>query len=156
MATTGFWPVKANLLALIKYTENPEKTAEDNFNALHDVIDYDMNGDKTEQRLYVTGINCLPETVYERMMTTKRQFHKEGGVLAYHAYQSFKAGEVTPQECHRIGIETAKQMWGDRFEVLVTSHVNGEHLHNHYCINSVSFADGAKFKNKISEHLPNA
>ena len=86
------------------------------------------------------------------MMTTKRQFHKEGGVLAYRAYQSFKAGEVTPQECHRIGIEIAKQMWGDRFEVLVTSHVNGEHLHNHYCINSVSFVDGAKFKNKISEH----
>lgn len=55
-------PVKANLLALIKYTENPEKTAEDNFNALHDVIDYDMNGDKTEQR------SMLPaSTVYPRL-----------------------------------------------------------------------------------------
>ncbi len=153
MATTGFWPVKANLLALIKYTENPEKTAADNFKALHDVLDYDMNGDKTEQRLYVTGINCLPETVYERMMATKRQFRKTDGVLAYHAYQSFKAGEVTPQECHRIGIETAEQMWGDRLEVLVTSHVNGEHLHNHFCVNSVSFVDGAKFKNKNAERF---
>ena len=156
MATTGFWPVKANLLALIKYTENPEKTSamsEKELKALHDVLDYDMNGDKTEQKLYVTGINCLPETVYERMMATKRQFNKTGGVLAYHAYQSFKAGEVTPQECHRIGIETAKKMWGDRFEVLVTSHVNGLHLHNHYCINSVSFVDGKKFENKIAEHM---
>lgn len=156
MATTGFWPVKANLLALIKYTENPEKTSamsESEMKALHDVLDYDMNGDKTEQKLYVTGINCLPETVYERMMVTKRQFNKTGGVLAYHAYQSFKAGEVTPQECHRIGIETAKKMWGDRFEVLVTSHINGQHLHNHYCINSVSFVDGKKFENKITEHL---
>ena len=127
MATTGFWPVKANLLALIKYTENPEKTSamsENEVKALYDVLDYDMNGDKTEQKLYVTGINCLPETAYERMMATKRQFNKTGGVLAYHAYQSFKAGEVTPQECHRIGIETAKKMWGDRFEVLVTSHVS--------------------------------
>lgn len=156
MATTGFWPVKANLLALIKYAENPEKTSvfgEKELKALHDVLDYDMNGDKTEQKLYVTGINCMPETVYERMMATKRQFNKTGGVLAYHAYQSFKEGEVTPQECHRIGIETAKKMWGDRFEVLVTSHVNGQHLHNHYCINSVSFVDGKKFENKISEHL---
>ena len=79
MATTGFWPVKANLLALIKYTENPEKTSvlsEGEMKALHDVLDYDMNGDKTEQKLYVTGINCLPETVYERMMATKRQFNK--------------------------------------------------------------------------------
>ncbi len=112
MATTGFWSVKANLLALIKYTENPEKTAVNNFKVLHDVFDYDLNGDKTEQRLYITGINCLSETAYERMMVTKRQFYKTDGVLAYHAYQSFKAGKVTPQECHRIGTETAKQMWG--------------------------------------------
>ena len=56
MATTGFWPVKANLLALIKYTENPEKTSamsENELKALYDVLDYDMNGDKTEQKLYV-------------------------------------------------------------------------------------------------------
>ena len=86
MATTGFWPVKANLLALIKYTENPEKTSAmstGEMKALHDVLDYDMNSDKTEQKIYVTGINCLPETVYERMMATKRQFNKTGGVLAY-------------------------------------------------------------------------
>lgn len=156
MATTGFWPVKSNLLALIKYTENPEKTSamsENELKALHDVLDYEMNGDKTEQKLYVTGINCLPETAYERMMATKKQFAKTGGVLAYHAFQSFKAGEVTPQECHRIGIETAKELWGDRFEVLVTSHVNGQHLHNHFCVNSVSFADGIKLENKIAEHL---
>lgn len=152
MATTGIWPVKSNLLALIKYTENPAKTSVDSFKALHDVLDYDMNGDKTEQKLYVTGINCLPETAYERMMTTKRQFRKIDGVLAYHAYQSFKAGEVTPQECHRIGIETAKRLWGNRFEVTVSTHKNTDHLHNHFCINSVSFVDGAKFKNKISEH----
>ena len=82
MAATGIWPVKSNLLALIKYTENPAKTSVDNFKTLHDVLDYDMNGDKTEQKLYVTGINCLPETAYERMMMTKRQFHNTGGVLA--------------------------------------------------------------------------
>ena len=152
MATTGIWPVKSNLLALIKYTENPAKTSVDSFKALHDVLDYDMNGDKTEQKLYVTGINCLPETAYERMMMTKRQFHKTDGVLAYHAYQSFKAREVTAQECHRIGIETAKRLWGDRFEVTVSTHKNTDHLHNHFCINSVSFVDGMKFENKIAEH----
>ena len=60
---------------------------------------------------------------------------------------SFKPGELTPEECHKIGVETAKRMWGDRFEVIVATHVKGSSaLHNHFVINSVSFKDGKKYR----------
>lgn len=69
-----------------------------------------MNGDKAEQKLYVTGITCLPETAYERMMATKKQFHKTDSVLAYHAYQSYRILyqsklEVRAHFRHAAGIE---------------------------------------------------
>ena len=73
--------------------------------------------------MYVSGINCPKKQAYEQMMTTKRRFGKLGGNVAYHGYQSFQAGEVTPEEAHRIGIETAKRMWGDDYEIVVTTHV---------------------------------
>ncbi|MGN1117400.1 MAG: relaxase/mobilization nuclease domain-containing protein [Acutalibacteraceae bacterium] len=57
--------------------------------------------------MFVTGINCEAENVYKTMTETKRQFGKSGKVVAYHGYQSLKEGEVTPEECHAIGVETA-------------------------------------------------
>ncbi len=156
MATTGIWPVKSDLNALIRYAENPDKTTTwDRYaeSPLHKVLEYDMNDNKTEKRLFVSGVNCIQETAYERMITTKTQFGKTDGVIAYHAFQSFKEGEVTPEQCHYIGLETARRLWGDRFEVLVASHVSGRHMHNHFCINSVSFVDGKKFSNKRAEHI---
>ena len=74
-------------------------------------------------------------------------------VFAYHGYQSFEAGEVTPEEAHEIGKETARRMWGDRFQVLVTTHLNTDNLHNHFVINATSFKDGKKYRNKIGDHM---
>lgn len=68
--------------------------------------------------------------------------------LAFHAVQSFKPGEVTPDECHSLGVQLAKQMWGNRFEVVVSTHLDKEHLHNHFVVNSVSWVDGKKYDNK--------
>ena len=73
------------------------------------------------------------------------------GRLAFHAVQSFKPGEVTPEECHALGVQLAKQMWGNRFEVVVSTHLDKEHLHNHFVINSVSWADGMKYDNRKSD-----
>lgn len=84
------------------------------------------------------------------MMTTKQRFGKLDGNVAYHGYQSFNIGEVTPEEAHKIGMETAKRMWGKNFEVVVTTHLNTENLHNHFVVNSVSFRTGRKFENHIS------
>jgi hypothetical protein len=73
---------------------------------------------------------------------------KTGGILAYHGYQSFQPGEVTPEQAHQIGVELARRMWGDRFEVVVSTHLDHDHIHNHFVINSVSCIDGKKYECK--------
>ena len=102
--------------------------------------------------MYVSTINCPKHDPYGAMLATKRQFGKMGGNVAYHGYQSFKPGEVTPEEAHKIGMETAKQMWGEDYQVVVTTHLNTDSLHNHFVINSVSFKTGRKFENHVSDH----
>jgi len=59
----------------------------------------------------VSGINCMPETAYAEMIITKKKYNKEGGILAFHAFQSFTHGEVTPNLCHEIGMKLAEEMW---------------------------------------------
>ena len=104
-----------------------------------------MNKDKTEEFFYVSGINCEIETALQQMNQTKRLFNKTKGILGFHGYQSFKEGEVTPELAHEIGVKLANEMWGDRFEIVVSTHLNTKHLHNHFIVNSVSFIDGMKF-----------
>lgn len=148
MATTSLWKVSGSLKKVLDYAENPDKTS------LKNVIDYASDGAKTDDELFVTGINCEVERAYEMMSETKRQFGKKDKVVAYHGYQSFKDGEVTPEECHAIGVETAKRLWGDRYEIIVTTHLNTKtHLHNHFVFNSVSFVDGEKFRYKTADIL---
>ena len=98
MATTGFWPVKGRLKDVINYAQNPDKTTDRRFldDDLAATLNYVENSDKTDQTMYVSGINCTKKRAYEQMMTTKRRFGKLGGNVAYHGYQSFQAGEVTP------------------------------------------------------------
>lgn len=67
---------------------------------------------------------------------------KTDRILAFHGEQSFKEGEVTPELAHEIGVRLANEMWGDRFQVVVTTHLNTDHIHNHFVLNSVSFKDG--------------
>ena len=145
MAVVKIWKVESNLGQVVDYAENKEKTDLANFKDLESVIDYAENGDKTEETLFVSGINCDPKNAKKEMMKIKKKFVKTDGVLAWHAYQSFKEGEVTPDEAHKIGLELVKEMWGDRFQVVVTTHLNTSHIHNHFVVNSVSFLDGKKY-----------
>ena len=85
------------------------------------------------------------EFARDQFNATKIRFGKTGGNVAYHAYQSFREGEVTPDEAHEIGVQLAKELWGDRFQMVVATHVNTKCTHNHIVINSVSFRDGLKF-----------
>ena len=146
MATTKIWPVKDSLKRLVDYASNPEKTTKDDLAA---VIEYAMNGEKTagsnERSCYVTGVNCFAETALDEMLSTQKHFGKTSGNVAYHCYQSFKPGEVTPEQCHRLGVELAERMWGDKYQVLVATHLDRDHLHNHLVCCSVSFIDGKKF-----------
>ena len=154
MATTGFWPVKGQLKEVIDYARNPDKTTEQKYldDDLYQALRYAENDSKTDRKMYVSAINCPKQRAYESMMATKRRFGKLGGNVAYHGYQSFAEGEVTPEEAHRIGLATAKRMWGKDYEVVVTTHLNTENLHNHFVVNSVSFRTGRKFENHISDH----
>ena len=150
MATTKIWDIKGRLDCLINYAANPEKTDGNQYSkaemqALHDVMAYAADEYKTEKRLYVSGVNVTPDTATYKMQQTKLRYGKTDGIIAFHAIQSFKPCEVTPELAHKIGVEFAKEMWGDRFEVLIATHLNRQHLHNHFVINSVSFADGKKY-----------
>ena len=100
---------------------------------------------------YVTAINCVKEIALEQMILTKKQFCKDDGYIAWHGYQSFKPGEVTPEQCHAIGVQTAQEMWGDQYQIIVTTHLDEEHLHNHFCFNSVGFRDGRKYNYSKAE-----
>jgi hypothetical protein len=73
---------------------------------------------KMEQQIYVSGINCNPETALEEMINTKKHYNKTNVILEFHAFQSFKEGEVTPELANNIDIRLANEMWGDRFEVV--------------------------------------
>lgn len=139
---------------VIDYAENPDKTTDRKFldDDLYRALSYTQNDEKTDKKMYVSTINCPKHDPYGAMMATKRQFGKMGGNVAYHGFQSFKPGEVTPEEAHQIGMETARKMWGNEYQIVVTTHLNTVSLHNHFVINSVSFKTGRKFENHVSDH----
>ena len=145
MATTKLWHIQGRLKDLVDYVENPEKTVKPGLQDFFNVFSYTQNPDKTADGQFVTAINCQKDIALQQMILTKRRYGKDDGYIAWHGYQSFKPGEVTPEQCHALGVELAKQMWGDRFQIIVTTHLDKEHLHNHFCINSVSFKDGGKY-----------
>ena len=147
MATTKLWHIKGSIKDLIEYVENPEKTTKKDKSAqdFYNVFAYARNPDKTNGEQYVTAINCQKDIALRQMILTKQQYGKDDGYIAWHGYQSFKPGEVTPDQCHEIGVAFAKEMWGDRFQIVVTTHLDKEHLHNHFAFNSVSFIDGSKY-----------
>lgn len=148
MAITKIWAVKDDLNRVLNYIKNPDKTKEDISDGLKEVLAYTTQGYKTNEKEYITGINCDPKTALSQMMNTKLSYNKMDGRLAFHAVQSFMPGEVTPEQCHALGVQLAKQMWGNRFEVVVSTHLDKEHLHNHFVVNSVSWVDGMKYDNR--------
>ena len=152
MAITKIWPVKDNLSRVYRYISNENKTTEDISDGLNEVLTYTTQGYKTNEKEYITGINCSPATAVKQMIHTKKSYGKDDGVLAFHAVQSFKPGELTPEQCHEIGVKLAGLMWGDRFEVVVSTHLDRHHLHNHFVVNSVSFMDGKKFDNNRKDY----
>ena len=114
---------------------------------LDQLIEYAINGEKTEQKLYVSGINCIPDTAFYEMKNVKKQFFKTEGIECFHGIQSFVKDEVTPEQAHEIGVKLANELWGEKFQVIVSTHLNTDNIHNHFVINSVSFIDGKRFCN---------
>ena len=158
MAVTSIWPIKGRVDRVINYARNPEKTTGNGYmeqaslHAIDNVVEYAANEMKTERRSYVSCLNCREETAAAQFIETKRLWGKLGGRVCYHGYQSFKADEVTAETAHEIGVKLAWELWGDRFEVVVATHCNTGHYHNHFVINSVSWADGKKFYNSPADY----
>lgn len=148
MATTSIWSIKNNLRQSINYIINPEKTTNKDYGK----VDYDfLEGRKDfdfkkEKVCYVSCLNCSEDNPFDDMKDTKDYYCKNDGVLAYHGYQSFKEGEVTPDIAHEIGVKFIEEMFKD-YEVVVATHQNTNHIHNHFIINSVSFKTGKKYNN---------
>lgn len=157
MAVTSLWRVKGYIGKVVLYAMNPEKTtATEVFdtnesdgsteNTLGGVISYVERDNATNQKSLVDGIKCHKDSVVADMMTVKKSFGKLGGVVAYHGFQSFAEGEVTPDIAQEIGYKLAERLWGDKYQVLITTHVDKDsHIHNHFVINTVSYVDGKKF-----------
>ena len=153
MAVTAIWNVKDRLDNVIRYVAKPSKTwngqyaSAVKYHALENVLQYTADQMKTEKQFYVSGVNCdaKPDMAREQFEQTKRNWKKQGGIVCFHGYQSFAPCEVTPEVAHAIGIKLAERLWGDRFEVLVTTHLNTKAVHNHFCLNSVSFLDGLRY-----------
>jgi len=145
MATTKIWAIHSRLDHLVDYVGNPEKTANLMFDDLNSVLEYAGEEYKTEQHFFVSSINCQPETAYTAMGDALKMSDKKIKVLGYHAYQSFAKGEVSAQIAHEIGVKLAQELWGDKFQVVVATHLNTNHYHNHFVLCSTSFIDGKRF-----------
>ena len=94
----------------------------------------------------------MPDTSYQEMINVKKQFFKTDGIQCFHAVQSFVKGEITPERAHEIGMKLAEELWGDKFQVIVTTHLNTDNLYNHFVLNSISFLDGKRFCNTKKDY----
>lgn len=154
MAVTKIWPVRGALSDVLNYAADADKTAAPDLTGLQNLLDYAADAAKTttEQQCFVSGIHCSTWTAREQMTMTKKRFGKEGGIVAYHAYQSFYPGEVTPEQCHAIGMELAQKVWPGH-EVIVATHLNTDCCHNHFVINSVSLETGKRLGSRWEDYL---
>lgn len=155
MAVTKIWKIEGWLGDSLIYIENPEKTnnpmvvgnphmTKEQYQSLADVIEYASDGSNEyhDVEKFVTGVNCDAETARAEMIATKEAFGKNDGICGFHGIQSFKPGEVTPEIAHEIGVKLAQKMWGGHFQVVVATHLDQDHIHNHFIVNSVAFTDG--------------
>lgn len=150
MAYDKIIPIKGRLDHCVNYVLNPEKTD------LGRVLEYIGNADKTitpdGRAVLETAINCQLETAYREMMDTKKRWSKRGGVLGYHLVHSYAPGEVAPEQAHAIGVEFAQQLLQGKYEVVVSTHLDHDHIHNHILFNSVSCLDGKKYRDNFKAY----
>jgi len=116
-------------------------------------IDYICNPDKTDGKLLVSSFGCTAETADIEFEWTRRHSIDKGTHLGRHLIQAFEPGEVSPEEAHEIGMQLAKEILGGKYEFVLTTHIDKEHIHNHLIFNAVSFTDHKHYhSNKHSYH----
>ena len=130
-------------MPIVHFINNKSQTS----GGMRNVLAYVSKAEKTESedKRFVTALNCSAETAYEEFNATKNLYHKNGGRLYYHLVQSFPSGyEIAPELAHRIAVEFAGKAFS-KYECVVATHIDREHIHSHIVFNSVSFKDGKKY-----------
>lgn len=118
---------------------------------MNNIFPYIMKEEKTEQKL-ISGINCVPENAMQEFIAVKKQFGKTDGRQYYHVVQSFSPDDnITSETAHEIGLKFAKY-FGD-FQMVVATHTDRNHIHNHIVFNSVNFENGKKFHQSRDEMI---
>ena len=139
MAVTKIWNVRSHLKQLIDYVGDLHKSSE-NFSedTLKALVEYGVDVLKTEERLYVSTLQCDLDSALEIMEQLNSRSSSMSETIAYHAYQSFKRGEVAPEAAHEIGVRLAQELWGN-FPVVVSTHTNTGTIHNHFAFPATGF-----------------
>ena len=125
---------------MIAYVSDVEKTIEKfDDETLKALISYGIDDLKTEERKYVTAVNCTTDDASEIMASLNKQTQSKSDTVAYHGYQSFAPGEVDAEIAHEIGVKLANELWGDNFPVIVATHLDHGHIHNHFALGATGF-----------------
>lgn len=120
--------------------------------SIKDRTDYAKNDEKTEEGKWISSYECTPETVDEEFMLSKQEYLRitgrqpKGDIIAYQIRQSFKPGEITPEEANRVGYETAMRFTKGNHAFIVATHTDREHIHNHVIFNSTTLDCTRKFR----------
>ena len=136
--------IHSRLDRCLDYVQNDGKTD------LGNAVDYICNPVKAG---FQTAINCTLDSAFLQMQATKQRWDKYGGILGYHIVHSYAPGEVTPEQAHEAGVEFAQRLLGDKYEAVVCTHTDRDHLHCHIVFNSVSFLDGRKYRSDFKSYF---
>ena len=136
--------IHSRLDRCLDYVQNDGKTD------LRNAVDYICNPVKAG---FQTAINCTLDNAFLQMQATKQRWDKYGGILGYHIVHSYAPGEVTPEQAHEAGVEFTQRLLGDKYEAVVCTHTDRDHLHCHIVFNSVSFLDGRKYRSDFKSYF---
>ncbi|HEL1047444.1 TPA: relaxase/mobilization nuclease domain-containing protein [Streptococcus equi subsp. zooepidemicus] len=120
---------------------------------LKKAIDYICNEDKTDDEIYVTTHLCSRENAHKEFELTKKQFSSRTKILAHHLIQSFVPEEVSFEEAHQVGIELCEKILGGKYEYVLATHIDKDHIHNHIIFNSIDVDEGKVYHSYYGSYM---
>ncbi|HEL0598227.1 TPA: relaxase/mobilization nuclease domain-containing protein [Streptococcus equi subsp. zooepidemicus] len=120
---------------------------------LKKAIDYICNGDKTDDEIYVTTYLCSRENAHKEFELTKKQFNSRTKTLAHHLIQSFVPEEVSFEEAHQVGIELCEKILEGKYEYVLATHIDKDHIHNHIIFNSIDVDEGKVYHSYYGSYM---
>ena len=120
---------------------------------LKKAIDYICNGDKTDGEIYVTTHLCSRENAHKEFELTKKQFNSRTKTLAHHLIQSFVPEEVSFEEAHQVGIELCEKILEGKYEYVLATHIDKDHIHNHIIFNSIDVDEGKVYHSYYGSYM---